>query len=302
MTRYDIMAFLRENAYPYYQDAEDIHVGEWQDKMYNALFQSLPDAELADVTNRLQLESECPRSLFYKARAILSRKVDLKDADVPTQKLLRLYQDKSSKKVNWAMKELMRRFRGEDRDKQRQILRAFLCGGKKEMEWAGRRLRANWIPSFSTLVGERWKATHNPILAYVVLRHMPSAFVLEQQEELAAVTKYAYVCARLGNVNGFHLDSERLTIPEYFYVMAKLDIGHSPMVNAPVVMEFMLQEYLDEENMLEDEDVKTLLWAMGKLGMTEAIIQFRPEFEKRLKRAEERNRLFFGDDEGMWGN
>lgn len=152
MTRKDIMAFLRENAYPYYQDADIKHIGEWQDKMYNALFQSLPAAILAEVTNQLMLEQGCPQSLYKKARAILSRKVELINEQVPTQELLRLYQDKNSKKVNWAMKELMRRFRGEDQDKQRQILRAFLYGGKKEMEWSGRRLRYNWIPSFASIV------------------------------------------------------------------------------------------------------------------------------------------------------
>lgn len=298
MTRYDIMAFLRENAYPYYQDPNAMRAGEWQDKMYNALFQSLPDEMLAEVCEQMLLE-KCPRSLYYKANAILSTKIELRDAHVPTSVLLRLYQDKNSKKVNWAMKELMRRYRGEEQDKQRLILRAFLCGGKKEIEWAGRRLRVNWIPSFASLVGECWKATHNTILAYVVLRHMPSAFVLEQQEELAEVTKYAYVCARLGNDPAFHFDSERLTIPEYFYVMAKLNASHTPMINTSVVLEFMLQEYLDEEVDLEAEDVKTLLWAMGKLGMTESIIRFRPEFENRLKKCEEQNRLLFSNAEGM---
>lgn len=295
MTRNDVMTFLRENAYPYYQDAEVMHLGEWQDKMYNAVFQSLPESLLAEVTNQLLLERDCPKVLFNKAQAILSRKVELKSATVPTRELLRAYQDKGSKKVSWAMKELMRRFRGEDRETQRKILRAFLQGGKKDLEWAGRQLRDNWIPSFAPLVAKRWKETHNRILAFVVLRHMPLSFVLEQQEELASATTYAIVCARLGFVKGFRLDSERLTIPEYFYVMAKLNASQSQVINTPVVIEFMLQEYLDEENQISEEEIKTILWAMGKLGMTEGIFRFKPVFDRYMKMNEEQSRLFWGE-------
>lgn len=277
------MTFLRENAYPYYNDEESYFKGSWENKYFVAFLQSLPDELLAQVVNQLLLDPNCPRMLFYKAEKILSVKVENRNAGYTTAQLLRFYKDKKSGKVTLAIKELMRRFRSESQDVQRVILRAFLCGGKKEMEWAGRFLRGHWIKSMSPLVAERWRETHNRILAFVALRHMPTAFLLEEQKALADAVGYVYVCARLGNVNGFHFDSDRLTIPDYFYVSAKLDVGHSPNINSQVALEYLLDEYLEYETCFLTDALCRLFWSMGKMGMSDALMKALPEIRRKEK-------------------
>lgn len=281
MTRDDVMAFLRENAYPYYSNEESYYKGSWEDKYYTAFLQSLPDELLAQVGSQMLLDRKCPKKLFYKAEKILSVKVENRNATYSTAKLLRLYKDKKSGKVSLAYKELMRRFHSESQEVQRVILRTFLCGGKKEMEWAGRFLRDHWIKAMTPLVAKRWRATHNRILAFVALRHMPTAFLLEEQNALADAVGYVYVCARLGNVKGFNFDSDRLTIPDYFYVSVKLDAGHSQNINATIALEYLLDEYLEYETYFFPEDLGRLFWSMGKLGMSDALLKVLPEIRRK---------------------
>ncbi|MBO4568652.1 MAG: hypothetical protein J5674_01505 [Candidatus Methanomethylophilaceae archaeon] len=297
MTCNDIMAFLRENAYPYYCDTDSFEKGSWQDRYFNALLQSLPEETLAQVGNRLVMDPSCPRILFLKAEMILTVKVEGRHAALTTRTLLRYYTDKKSRKVSMAVKELMRRFPSETQESQRTILRAFLSGGRKEMEWAGRHLRDHWTRSLSGPVAERWKATRNPVLGQVALRHLPTAFLLEEQEALAEALGYAAVCARLGSHPAFRLDSARLTVPEYFYVMAKLDAGRSEAVNVPLVMEFMLDEYLDEGERLSPGERDRLLWSMGRIGMTEALMKVLPELRRREEEERSLDRIVFGDQD-----
>ena len=295
MTRDDVMAFLRENAYPYYNDEKSYSKGSWENKYFVAFLQSLPDEVLAQVTNQLLLDENCPRLLFYKAEKILSVKVENRNAGYTTAHLLRLYKNKKSGKVSLSLKELMRRFRSESQDVQRIILRAFLCGGKKEMEWAGRYLRNHWIKAMAPLVAKRWRETHNHVLAFVALSHMPPAFLLEEQEALADAVGYVYVCARLGKVNGFHFDSDRLSIPDYFYVTAKLDAGHSQNINSQIALEYLMDEYFEDMTNFYTEELCRLFGSMGTLGMSEALMKALPLTRKKEKEDMEFSQLIEGD-------
>lgn len=287
MTKEEVMAFLRENAYPYYNDEESYYKSSWENKYFVAYLQSLPEELLSQVVNQLYLEHNSPRLLLYKAKKILSVKVGSRNAGYTTAQLLRFYKDKKSGKVSMAIKELMRRFNSESQEVQRLILCAFLCGGKKEMEWAGRFLRDHWIRSMSALVAERWRATHNRILAFVALRHMSNAFLLEEQNALADAVGYVYVCARLRDVDGFHFDSDRLSIPEYFYVSAKLDAGHSQTIGSKAAMEYLLDEYFEYTPYFSTNELCRLFWALGTLGMSEALMKALPEARRKEKEATE---------------
>lgn len=274
------MAFLRENAYPYYAKEKQEQDNRWEDEMYRALLHSITETELENVKETLESDPRCPRSLYYKAAGVLKSRQEAAMAAVDTSTLLKWYADKKSGKVNLAIKSLMLKFHKESIESQREILKAFIMGGKKEMEWAGRRLRNQWMEALATYVDLRWKSTRNPILAYVILRHFPNDYILEEQETLAEATKYAYVCARLSNVEGFHMDSKRLSTPDLLYVCAKWDMGKSTAINIDVVADRMLNAYLNETDTLSSHDMEIILWSLGKLGLTDTIIRMKPELEK----------------------
>lgn len=271
----EVYAFLKENAYPYYEENAHPFVREWQDEVYRALLHSISEETLRELARKLELDADCPSTLYYKAKGVLKSRQRSQHANVPTATLLKWYADKKSGKVNVAIKELMNRFRGESTDSQRTILKAFLYGGKKEMEWSARYLRDHWTRSMTVPVGLRWKQTHNPYLAHVVLRHLPTAYVMAEQENLAAATKYTFVCLRLYGKGDFVMQKERVSVPDYFYLAAKLGLPTEGLVK-------MLTDYLLTEKYISSEDIGRILWAMGKLGMTDDLIKFNSIIEQKL--------------------
>ncbi len=277
------MAFLKENAYPYYANKKALSAKDLQDKTYLALLHSLSCEELSELMEKLEMDG-CPPALYYKAKGVMKSKDREQKSSVSTSTLIDWYADKKSGKVAMATKELTARFHRECVENQRDILEAFLSGGKKEVEWAGRRLRDCWFNSLSDAVASCWRRTHNPILALAVLRHMPTSFIMTEQEGLASASKYAYVCVRLGNEKGFQMDNDRLTVPDLLYVWAKWDIGKSSNVNVPYVADIFLQEYLDEEDGIPSETIGLILWSLGRLGMNDTIIRLFPEMQKRASK------------------
>ena len=282
----DARAFLRDNAYPYYANKTTAVSKDWRDKLFLALLHSFPTEDLRILSFELGHDSECPELLRLKVKGVLKGKEREIYASVTTQELLRSYTDKKSGKVTCSMAELMVRFNSECVEEQQRILEAFLQGGKKEMEWAGRQLKRHWVRALEPVIAERWMETHNPVLARVVLRHMPEKFVMEEQNPLIQVAGYAAVCARLGNVSGFHLCRDRLDTPEYLYVMAKLDAGKSKEIYIEPIADALTDEYLEDEDYIPHDTIGIILWSLGKLGLTNTLMRIKPELERKAKREE----------------
>ena len=280
-----VLEFLRENAYTYYRSGEERPLRDWQDKLYLALLHSLSMDELIDLKEKMDLDG-APATLYYKAKGVLKSKEREQRGELSTDTLIAWYQDKKSGKVSVACKELMSRFPTESVESQQEILNTFLSGGKKEVGWAGRRLRVHWFESLSVAVAESWRRTHNPSLAYAILRHMPESFILAEQEELVESTKYAYVCARLVNEAGFHMDQSRLSSPDLLYVLAKQYPGVSSNDEVTSVAEKFLRDYLKTEDTIPSDSIGLILWSLGRLGMTDTILRIKAELEK-LDKAEQ---------------
>ena len=272
------LAFLRENAYAYYSDRNGNPSGELRDRLFLALFHSLDVSDLRCLYDELLQDPECPTLLQFKIKGVLKGKAREVYEGVSTATLLRWYSDMKSGKVTKAMKELMARFSSSCAEDQEAILKAFLYGGKKEMEWAGRKLRANWVRALEPLVAQRWKATHNQVLAYTVLRHMPDDFVLEEQEALSEVTSYSAVCARIGNLPNFHIDAGYLDTPEYLYVAAKLNPGKTPTCELELFVDDLLDDYFEEVENVPQEKMGIILWSLGKLGLSDTIMRINSKF------------------------
>ena len=275
-----IVSLFKREAYPYYSSKVVSVTQRWQDQKFRQLLNSLADEELEYVISKLESDRRrCPGSLIEMAEGIQKYRERLPSDAMPLQTLLRLYTDKTSGKVNVSMKELMSRYHKVCAEDQRVILKAFLTGGKKEVEWAGRRLRDLWVRSLEKSVGECWERMHNPIIAKVILRHMPTAFIIAEQDELAKTASYREVCGRLCNEKGFQIDFKRLSVPDYLYVLAKQKASDAHEYTAPDDIDKQLDEYLQKESYLDEDTINIILWALGKLRMTDTILRILPELE-----------------------
>lgn len=254
-----ILSLFKREAYPYYSSKVVSVTQRWQNQKFRQLLNSLADEELEYVISKLECDRRhCPGSLIEMVEGIQKYRKMLPLDVIPLQTLLRLYTDKTSGKVNVSMKELMSRYHKVCAEDQRVILKPFLTGGKKEVEWAGRRLRDLWVRSLEKSVGECWKRTHNRIIAKVILRHMPAAFIISEQEELAKTTSYREVCGRLCNEKNYEIDRKRLSVPDYLYVLAKQS-SKARILNTSYDIDRMLDEYFQKESYLDEDTINILL-------------------------------------------
>jgi len=171
------------------------------------------------------------------------------------------------------LKEMMSRYPKVCFEDRMAILTAFLRGAKKEVEWVARRLRDTWIRSLEKEVGDCWSRTHNVLIAKVVLRHMPTEYVIAEQEALSEACSYREVCGRICNEKGAVIDYGRLSVPDRLYVLAKMQDRKEEDVDA------MLDNYLSEGSYLDEKTNGTILWSLGKLGKTGTILRVLPELE-----------------------
>ena len=265
-----------------------------QDKLYTAILKTIPKETLLDIAQELDKK----RNSGDEVADILVQKIEWMSKEHPQKEniknatitsLMNQYLDKKSKKVKHARDLLRDRFDKQSYLVQNRILREFLKGTKTDYEWAGRRLRDNWRPEMKALVGEVWKKTRNQILAYVILRHFPNSYIIQEQYELEKVVNYAYICARVGNDSSFNMDLSRFSVPELFYVLAKLN----RLVDAED-MEKRLYDYLlnydynysdlvfQPISFASIKGMDQIVWAMGVLGMQDALIRLL-NFENRVK-------------------
>ncbi len=295
-----VLSLLRTEAYTYFSSKGVAYTHRWQDQKFRQLLNSLADEELEYVISKLESDRRrCPSSLIEMAEGIQKYREGLPSDAIPLQTLLRLYTDKTSGKVNVSMKELMSRYHKVCAEDQRVILKAFLTGGKKEVEWAGRRLRDLWVRSLEKSVGECWKRTHNLIIAKVILRHMPAAFIISEQDELAKTASYREVCGRLCNEKGFQIDFKRLSVPDYLYVLAKQKASDAHEYTAPDDIDKQLDDYLLKEPYLDEDTINIILWALGKLRMTDTILRILPGLEIRQQSFDIVDDLIKGASDGF---
>lgn len=302
MTLDKTIDILREREVPYYYGAKGFRTNEDEDshlvdianvmdldkdenKLYSAILGTFPQEELLRKADELSA-TNCSEFLIGKMiwAAGDHSPVTPTIHNEPIGKLLRLFTDKKSGGVYYARKDLRKRYPSQDFATQKKIIRAFLeKGAKEDINWAGRTLRDGWIPGFEEIVLSKFRETRDTALGYVILRHFPTATVLSEAEALAKATQYAYVAARVGNEQGFVLDRTRLSVPDYFYVMAKLGREVSPSEAEKEIRSFLspLPAFLyrhygipgDQEPLLAAIPGFTIIvWALGKLGLTDTLL------------------------------
>lgn len=256
-----------------------LELSQDQDKIYNAILKTIPKDVLVEMASYIGRDPYHAPSLIDKISWITDEHPPQKtEKNEPIGRLLRYYLDKKSKKVAYSRKRLQERFIHQSYQAQSRILRAFLNGSKDDCEWAARYLRDNWRREMSDDIASAWVRTRLPLIAYVILRHFSDEFILQEQEQLSRAAGYQYVCARVGNSPSFNLDESQLDMPAYFYVMAKL--GRKVDFEA---MEYRFYDFLytypynyaylefKPVSLLSIDGVGRMIWAMGVLGMQDAL-------------------------------
>lgn len=230
----------------------------------NAFLRSLPKEQLEEVDEALKQTDGLPYGInSYLTWLLHPNPRSLPEVNEPIEDLIRWYNDKKSRKVEYARVRLMRRFNGQSYVHQYAILKSFLAGDRKACDWAARHLLGNWIPSFEEAVAHRWETTPSKSLAMVVIYHLPAEYVILHQDSLCKYVEYKYLCARLYDTEGFALDESRLEVPDIFFIMGRLDrkdqIPH---------LRIRLAEYFETHQEIESN---ALYW-MASLGMTDDLV------------------------------
>ena len=266
-----------------------MELDEDQNRLYNAILKTIPRKQLAEIAQGL---SDCAAS-FEDKLVWMSKDhpVAVPRHNEPIGTLLKLYLNKSSKRVTLARRCLTERFDKQSYRDQNNILRAFLQGAGGDCDWAGRRLRDNWRKELKEDVIRSWERSSRPMLAYVILRHFPNEYILTEQDRLAEAAGYQYVCARVGDEPSFVLDASRLSTPDCFYVWAKLgrqiDKGKAENDVYDYLRsydKFYDTELLRAPNFSSIIGWDRMVWAMGVLGMQDELVRLL-EFENRVKAA-----------------
>ena len=265
-----------------------LELDEDQNRLYNAILKTIPKETLADLANNLE---GCALSLKDKIEWMSkdhTREGEL-HRNEPIGTLLKLFVNKSSKRVVYARKELTTRFNTQSYRDQNKILRAFLQSGAGDCDFAGRILRDHWRKELTEEVKSAWTRTRRPMLAYVILRHLPNDYILSEQEELAGVAGYQHVCAVVGNKPGFDIDMSRISAPDQLYVMAKLGREVDQQEAEKSVYKYLLSydKYYDTPlyrvpSFSSIRGWDRMVWAMGVLGMQDALVRLL-EFENKVK-------------------
>jgi len=286
-----ILEFLRIKGYPAFSTSEYRDIPTAIRRQVEAVIGSLTHDDLIDLVTTLEEDPEAPYYLIDEVRWYISRtpEAKAKHHTESVKQLLGWYTDKQSKRVSYAAKQLKDLFPLQSPAVQKTILKTFLHGGKKEAEWAGRKLRNHWNPAFERDVLEKWRETRLAILASVILRHFSDSIIVQEQEDLAQDIGYATICVRLGNLKGFTIDENRLGAADWFYVMGKL--GREDVVSK---IDGRLRECILSLEPLDipcsgDSDVFDIrplglaIWAMKKLHHTEGILRLLDIWEHAIR-------------------
>ena len=269
----EIVAFFVDEVAPIYNSFQ-----EKDKKIYYAILQSLPSSLLDEVVSRLSSDDRIPWDLKGFIRWMQKdHQQEVNRPNEPIATLLRWYQDKKSKKVSYAYRNLVKRFEAQSFTDQKRILRAFLAGSLSSSEWAAKWLRRNWIPGFEEDIKAAWKAYRGPLMALTVISVMPVAFVMEEQDALVEATyrpdAYALLCGRLGRTPGFTIDFGRLSILDWFYIVGKLR-----MTEKIPEMEDKVDQYFRNPNAVDnvgdkDSGITRIIWAMKRVRYTEGLVR-----------------------------
>ena len=180
--------------------------------------------------------------------------------NAPISQQIKAYLNKESGLVCAARKEIQRRFDYLDWRYQRQILAAFLEGGKSDREWVYRKLYAIWDDVFLLKVEQLWQAYHEQRCAWVITKWFPEEYLLAYLPELEKASDYYHICLRLAGNEQFKWEPFRLSLCEYISIVEKR--------NLPVSNDEIKHRFFDELQQMCETEIpidSNHLWQKGEV-------------------------------------
>lgn len=286
-----------------------------------ALVSTLKPKELMELQKKLKRTSSrwnVGFDLYNEAEKVLGSNKPKKNETISC--LLKQFTDKKSGKVASSRVKLKDRFAQQDFLSQRKIIKAFLFGSKLDREWAYGRLKCNWDNFFSNDIKTLWEQYHDAECKLIVIRFLPTDYILENLSLLDSDENYSWLCTRLINLPQFQLDKDRLSkCPhifwsgeiEYLYILAKSK-SHIEEGEATRILFESIASTISYEKVPGDvttisgryspekkfdlvgvvdgfipttkwlQGVQRVVWCMGKLGLADELIAFE-EWDKGVQ-------------------
>ena len=288
-----------------------------------ALVNTLNHAELKELQGKLKRgtsPSNIGNDLYNEIEIVLNANQPQKNE--PISNLLKQFTDKRSGKVAISRPKLQDRFDKQDFQSQRKILNAFLAGSKKDRVWAYKKLKRNWDAFFADDIKALWEKYHDKDCERVVIRFLPTDYIIENLPLLDSDENYSWLCTRLINHPQFQFDKKRFSKcdhiywgpddVEYLYILAisksSIEKGEATRILYKRLITQLINHKEIPESYTEIGDnstmwrgmelvrrvdglvpttkwfkvVRRVLWCMGKLGLTEELIAFE-EWDKRVQ-------------------
>ncbi len=137
----------------------------------------------------------------------------------PITTLIKWFNDKKSRKVTDARKEIQKRFDYLDWKDQKRIIHAFLQSSKSDRKWAYGKIYRQWDDCYLEPVKALWEKYHENVCAWSVIQYFPIEYVRQNAALLEEVNGYYHLCQRLAEEPTYQIDKSKLNAKEYLLVM-----------------------------------------------------------------------------------
>ena len=202
--------------------------------------------------------------------------------------VLKDLQSDNRKAENAALRELRRRFVGLDKKVQMLVLMHHLRREKSYREWAYSRLLDLWDNSFEPVISELWDRYHEVQCAWPIVRHFPTSYIMEHQEELSIGRNRPFVIRRLCEEKSYVIDQGALDPYEYLWVISssgrKISVDEVWKLLVRVTKEIcetkIVIDYADGETF--SEKINKMLYHLDKMGMSFVSDKYRNWYQNSL--------------------
>lgn len=138
----------------------------------------------------------------------------------PIKQLMDKLQSGNNQERSDASFFLEMRFWGQSLPCQIQIIKAVLSAKSlHKRDWLDILLNNWWDDAIMPDVEKAWLSYGEPECARVIMHRFPLDYVLMHQEELGKAD-YQFLCMRLAKEEGFNIDKSRLSLIQYYQVLA----------------------------------------------------------------------------------
>lgn len=276
-----IMSMKPSETLKHIEEIESMHGYDGRYKTAYALICTLPDRELMQY-----VESHRFPGFYLK---LIDRR-GLKEQFTSRQKttvsrLVKQLSEPECRNKSQLREQLKARYNFVPQAYRERILHCMLAQGtKKERLWVYTRLGWQWDDSFAPAIEQRFAEYHEVECAYLILNQFPAAFIYEHREEIAQLVGWRWVMSRAGKDYPDIIDRERLSSSEWAHVVVDLrltehksDIEAFLYHNIASLVDSILCGVYHQfcpQSLREFPDVNMAVWAMGQMGMSDAIIRF----------------------------